>query len=150
MYLTYHLILGSIRDSNFFREDFGRHFSVFVSCCEIPSDLSDCGSWTGEQRLKLRLKLRLLSGSYEGGKGRGKWTLRNKVAALLLWWSKWKEKRRERARNENNRAVVCVCLDVEMQGNCKSQRNTQLQCLALMLRSWDIKIKLISLQIKRT
>ena len=26
-------------------------FSVFVSCCEIPSDLSDCGSWTAELRL---------------------------------------------------------------------------------------------------
>ena len=82
---------------------------------------------------------RLLSGSDEDGKGRGKWTLRNKVAALLqLWWSIRKEKDGRR-RGKWGIMLLCVCLDVKMEWNCKSQRNTHLRCLALMLRGWDKK-----------
>ena len=141
-YLTFHLMLSSTRDLNFSGNEWiykRRHFFCFCLLLWNSQRLHRLRQLDGRAATRAATS-RLLSGSDEDGKGRGKWTLRNKVAALLLlWWSKRKEKRRERTRKVRNNAVVCtlyMCLDVKIQGNCQKKSEAGVHFSVDVLSSW--------------
>ena len=137
--LTFNLMLGYIRDLIFSGKTLEsiykiRHFSCF--CLLL---------WNSQRLERLRqlnsraATSRLLSGSDEAGKGRGEWTLSNKVAALLLW--SVKKKRKKIGEDEKSKESV----KVRGTPNCSA---SPLCWKAEIKRSLPIKLK--PLQIKRT